>query len=260
MSKAPPNCCEAAQAADAVERRRRRRRPCGRRPRPCDCRAAACAGRQPAGGAAATVRGWRRWRADLSFFAPEVERLEFPAWDCLPYDRVSPHAGVLAQRMTDAVAARQCRGARQAVGRADHGQRRSCSGCRRTHSSLGSRCRPHRAMCCGMERVASWLELNGYTPRLDRARARRLRAARRHPRSVRAGHGRAGAARLLRRPDREHPRLRSGDAAHAIRSARARSRAGRRNSSLRPRPSAASGSAMSKPSARRPATTCSTRR
>ena len=26
--------------------------------------------------------------------------MEFPAWDCLPYDRVSPHAGVVAQRMT----------------------------------------------------------------------------------------------------------------------------------------------------------------
>src|SRR3954465_8613448 len=36
----------------------------------------------------------------LSFFAPEVEVHEFPAWDCLPYDRVSPHAGVVAQRMT----------------------------------------------------------------------------------------------------------------------------------------------------------------
>src|SRR5690606_10507829 len=36
----------------------------------------------------------------LSFFAPNVETLQFPAWDCLPYDRVSPHAGVVAQRMT----------------------------------------------------------------------------------------------------------------------------------------------------------------
>src|SRR5690606_10302707 len=36
----------------------------------------------------------------LTSVAPEIERLEFPAWDCLPYDRVSPHAGVLAQRMT----------------------------------------------------------------------------------------------------------------------------------------------------------------
>ena len=36
----------------------------------------------------------------LSFFAPDIEVLQFPAWDCLPYDRVSPHAGVVAQRMT----------------------------------------------------------------------------------------------------------------------------------------------------------------
>ena len=36
----------------------------------------------------------------LSFFAPEVQVLEFPAWDCLPFDRVSPNAAVVAQRMT----------------------------------------------------------------------------------------------------------------------------------------------------------------
>jgi transcription-repair coupling factor (superfamily II helicase) len=36
----------------------------------------------------------------LTFFAPEMSLLEFPAWDCLPYDRASPHAGVVAQRMT----------------------------------------------------------------------------------------------------------------------------------------------------------------
>src|SRR5439155_24894471 len=36
----------------------------------------------------------------LAFFAPEIDVLEFPAWDCLPYDRVSPHAGIIAQRMT----------------------------------------------------------------------------------------------------------------------------------------------------------------
>ncbi len=35
----------------------------------------------------------------LSFFAPDIEVLEFPAWDCLPYDRVSPHAAVVAARM-----------------------------------------------------------------------------------------------------------------------------------------------------------------
>src|SRR5882724_354276 len=36
----------------------------------------------------------------LSFFAPEIEVLQFPAWDSLPYDRVSPHATIVAQRMT----------------------------------------------------------------------------------------------------------------------------------------------------------------
>jgi transcription-repair coupling factor (superfamily II helicase) len=35
----------------------------------------------------------------LAFFAPDLAVQEFPAWDCLPYDRVSPHAGFVAQRM-----------------------------------------------------------------------------------------------------------------------------------------------------------------
>ncbi len=36
----------------------------------------------------------------LSFFGPDIDILEFPTWDCLPYDRVSPQAAVVAQRMT----------------------------------------------------------------------------------------------------------------------------------------------------------------
>jgi transcription-repair coupling factor (superfamily II helicase) len=35
----------------------------------------------------------------LSFFAKDFEVLEYPAWDCLPYDRLSPTASVAAQRM-----------------------------------------------------------------------------------------------------------------------------------------------------------------
>src|SRR5215468_10167819 len=35
----------------------------------------------------------------LEFFAPEIELITFPSWDCLPYDRVSPHSGVVAERM-----------------------------------------------------------------------------------------------------------------------------------------------------------------
>ncbi len=35
----------------------------------------------------------------LAFFAPKVEVLALPAWDCLPYDRASPHASIVARRM-----------------------------------------------------------------------------------------------------------------------------------------------------------------
>ena len=35
----------------------------------------------------------------LAFFAPDLEVLRFPAWDCLPYDRVSPAADNLARRL-----------------------------------------------------------------------------------------------------------------------------------------------------------------
>jgi transcription-repair coupling factor (superfamily II helicase) len=36
----------------------------------------------------------------LAFFGPDILTMEFPAWDCLPYDRVSPNASVVSQRMT----------------------------------------------------------------------------------------------------------------------------------------------------------------
>lgn len=34
------------------------------------------------------------------FYAPELETIEFPAWDCLPYDRASPSLGITARRLT----------------------------------------------------------------------------------------------------------------------------------------------------------------
>ena len=38
-------------------------------------------------------------RRALAFLAPEATVLSFPAWDCLPYDRVSPNAEISAARM-----------------------------------------------------------------------------------------------------------------------------------------------------------------
>ena len=35
----------------------------------------------------------------IGFFAPALETLSLPAWDCLPYDRVSPNADIVARRL-----------------------------------------------------------------------------------------------------------------------------------------------------------------
>jgi transcription-repair coupling factor (superfamily II helicase) len=98
----------------------------------------------------------------LAFFAPDIEVLEFPAWDCLPYDRVSPHAGVVAQRM--AVLARLARvkvHERPAI-------------VLTTVNAVLQRVPPREivarqslAVAAGhllpMSGVAQWLELNGFT-------------------------------------------------------------------------------------------------
>ncbi|MEM8936712.1 MAG: transcription-repair coupling factor [Pseudomonadota bacterium] len=40
----------------------------------------------------------------LAFFAPNIPVIEFPAWDCLPYDRVSPSSAVSSKRMASLAA------------------------------------------------------------------------------------------------------------------------------------------------------------
>ena len=35
----------------------------------------------------------------ITFFAPDVEVLSFPAWDSVPYDRVAPNAETVARRI-----------------------------------------------------------------------------------------------------------------------------------------------------------------
>ena len=35
----------------------------------------------------------------IRFFSPDLEVLQFPAWDCLPYDRVSPNPAVVGRRL-----------------------------------------------------------------------------------------------------------------------------------------------------------------
>src|SRR5258706_5277289 len=97
----------------------------------------------------------------LSFFAPEIEALQFPAWDSLPYDRVSPHAAIVAQRMTvlsrlarikgrdkPAVLLTTVNAALQRVPSRDQIAKQALS------AAPGNE--------LGMEGVIRWLELNGF--------------------------------------------------------------------------------------------------
>jgi len=43
----------------------------------------------------------------VPFFAPELEILILPGWDCLPYDRASPSVAVTSQRMSTLQALQQ---------------------------------------------------------------------------------------------------------------------------------------------------------
>ena len=49
------------------------------------------------------------------FFAPEIEVLQFPAWDCLPYDRASPSLKVTSERLATLAALQRPRKGPQLV-------------------------------------------------------------------------------------------------------------------------------------------------
>jgi len=100
-------------------------------------------------------------RRGLSFFAPDMPVLEFPAWDCLPYDRVSPHAGVLAQRMTALSRLVSTRGHEKGLillTTINAALQRVPPRARVAGQSLSAA--PGHVL--GMDHVVSWLELNGY--------------------------------------------------------------------------------------------------
>jgi transcription-repair coupling factor (superfamily II helicase) len=98
----------------------------------------------------------------LGFFAPDIETIEFPAWDCLPYDRVSPHADVVAQRMAALARLARAKGDdRPAI-------------VLTTVNAMLQRVVPRESVATQslsaaagtllpMARVTQWLELNGFT-------------------------------------------------------------------------------------------------
>jgi transcription-repair coupling factor (superfamily II helicase) len=127
-------------------------------------RAVAAGKNAPATSALVICRDGSRMAAlarSLSFFAPEIETMQFPAWDCVPYDRVSPHAPIVAQRMTalsrlarvkgrdkPAVVLTTVNAALQRVPSKDQIGRQALSAA------------PGNVL--GMEGVVRWLELNGF--------------------------------------------------------------------------------------------------
>jgi transcription-repair coupling factor (superfamily II helicase) len=98
----------------------------------------------------------------LAFAAPEVEILDLPAWDCQPYDRVSPNAAIAARRMTVLSRLARSRSARE--------QPRVLS---TTVNAMLQRVPPHAKVAAesfsaapgnvvDMDELSRWLESNGF--------------------------------------------------------------------------------------------------
>ncbi|MBS0535354.1 MAG: transcription-repair coupling factor, partial [Proteobacteria bacterium] len=97
----------------------------------------------------------------LAFFGPDIEVMEFPAWDVLPYDRVSPNAAIVAQRMTTLSRLTRVKG-------------RDKPSILLTTANAATQRVPAREFTAthalsvapgnvlGMASVVEWLELNGY--------------------------------------------------------------------------------------------------
>jgi len=77
----------------------------------------------------ATARACNNWPVHWSS-SHRIAGAAVSGWDCQPYDRVSPHGGILAQRLTTAGAAIAACRQRKVADRPHHGQRHRAAGCR----------------------------------------------------------------------------------------------------------------------------------
>src|SRR4030088_3204870 len=84
----------------------------------------------------------------LEFFAPDLPVMQFPAWDCQPYDRVSPHGGILAQRLTTPARLSRLGGSDKPLNVLATGHYIVARGSGRPHSPQPRRCRSHPATSC----------------------------------------------------------------------------------------------------------------
>ena len=144
----------------------------------------------------ATTSGWRRCARRWPFSRPGVPVLTFPAWDCLPYDRVSPNPEVSAARMaTLAALAHGMPGRFVLLTTLNAATQRVPAREVLREAAFTARV-GHRI---DEEGLREFLVRMGFSPGADGDRARRLRAARRHHRHLSAGAGGADPAGPLRR-------------------------------------------------------------
>jgi transcription-repair coupling factor (superfamily II helicase) len=54
-------------------------------------------------------------RGQLEFFAPDADVLSFPAWDCVPYDRISPDSEIESRRIATLARLAHAKGGRAAI-------------------------------------------------------------------------------------------------------------------------------------------------
>ena len=91
-----------------------------------------------------------RLQDGLHFFAPERQVLAFPAWDCLPYDRLSPHPDIVAERLQTLVRLATPKTARCAGA---HHPRFGRSGAAEGAAAQAST--PRRRRCCARARAST---------------------------------------------------------------------------------------------------------
>src|SRR6202171_4280475 len=98
----------------------------------------------------------------LEFFAPDLPVLQFPAWDCQPYDRVSPHGGILAQRLTTLARLSRLKGSEKPLivlttvhAIVQRGPAREIVAAQALSAAPGQ--------IVSMDSIQTWLEHNGYS-------------------------------------------------------------------------------------------------
>ena len=155
-------------------------------------------------------------RAQLEFFAPGAEVLSFPAWDCVPYDRISPDSDIEARRIATLARLAHAKGGKPALIVLT------------TINAALQRVPPLAAIKKSAARIAagSRLEMEQVIARLEASGFHRTGTVMEPGEyAVRGGildlfapgHARPCPARLLRRHARNHPAIRSRLAAHAER-------------------------------------------